>query len=252
MNRHALRARSLVLAASACMLAGTASGAAPPKSAPHGSNGNGAVKQPTCANCHTCAEPTEANVCLKACPRLFSAQSKSSHDIIEAPEQILINKLADQYAGVQFNHKLHAGMSEMGKGCAVCHHFCPPGKIPSCESCHEAGGRPADLRQPGLKGAYHRQCLQCHREWSHETDCTVCHLQKTGTSSPTAPSVTCRRPAPRARRRPALPDARSTRPTSWASPTRSCRRPTCGCTSPRTPRARWSRSITSSTSISSA
>ena len=37
---------------------------------------------------------------------------------------------------------------------------------------------PSDLEQPGLKGAYHRQCLGCHREWTHETDCAICHVKK--------------------------------------------------------------------------
>ena len=31
---------------------------------------------------------------------------------------------------------------------------------------------------PGLKGAYHRQCLSCHMEWSHDTACSRCHTPK--------------------------------------------------------------------------
>jgi hypothetical protein len=33
----------------------------------------------------------------------------------------------------------------------------------------------------GLKGAYHRQCLECHREWSGKDDCEICHLPKATT-----------------------------------------------------------------------
>ncbi|MFN3695286.1 MAG: cytochrome c3 family protein, partial [Ignavibacterium sp.] len=29
---------------------------------------------------------------------------------------------------------------------------------------------------PDLKGAYHRQCMDCHREWSGETGCNSCHV----------------------------------------------------------------------------
>jgi hypothetical protein len=34
------------------------------------------------------------------------------------------------------------------------------------------------MRMPSLKGAYHRQCMGCHRDWSHTTKCRVCHLPK--------------------------------------------------------------------------
>jgi hypothetical protein len=34
-----------------------------------------------------------------------------------------------------------------------------------------------NLRQPSLKGAYHRQCINCHLDWSHENACEFCHAQ---------------------------------------------------------------------------
>lgn len=37
-----------------------------------------------------------------------------------------------------------------------------------------------DLAQPGLKGAYHRQCLGCHTEWDRDTQCEICHDKKAG------------------------------------------------------------------------
>jgi len=129
-----------------------------------------------CRECHTCDNPTSATACLKACPRLTVAQNTGRHVVAEAPEGMVLDALADQYQGVRFNHKLHAGMSEMNAGCSTCHHFCPPGKIPPCGSCHSVEASTQNLRQPSLKGAYHRQCMNCHREWSHETDCNICHL----------------------------------------------------------------------------
>jgi len=39
-----------------------------------------------------------------------------------------------------------------------------------------------NLRMPSLKGAYHRQCLGCHREWTHDTKCVICHAAKVGSS----------------------------------------------------------------------
>ena len=64
----------------------------------------------------------------------------------------------------------------MGLHCATCHHYSPPGHIPACRECHGTEANPGNLRQPTLNGAYHRQCLSCHREWSHDTKCVVCHL----------------------------------------------------------------------------
>jgi hypothetical protein len=31
---------------------------------------------------------------------------------------------------------------------------------------------------PDLKGAYHRRCLDCHRQWSGSPECKSCHLEK--------------------------------------------------------------------------
>jgi hypothetical protein len=100
----------------------------------------------------------------------------SDHPLAEAPTELLLDRLAEQYRPVRFNHKLHAEMAEMGQDCATCHHFSPPGRIPPCAECHDSETNPTNLRRPSLKGAYHRQCLSCHREWSHDTKCVVCHL----------------------------------------------------------------------------
>jgi len=32
----------------------------------------------------------------------------------------------------------------------------------------------------GLKGAFHRQCLSCHQDWSHENACNFCHMPAAG------------------------------------------------------------------------
>ena len=129
-----------------------------------------------CKDCHTCDVPTAKDMCLKQCPTLTMTHTKSSHSLVEAPDSLLINELAEDYEAVHFNHKQHAGMAEMNDSCGVCHHYSPPGHIPPCKECHLAGGSESNLRQPGLKGAYHRQCLSCHREWSHDTKCVLCHI----------------------------------------------------------------------------
>ena len=130
-----------------------------------------------CKECHSCDIPTHSNPCLKLFPD-FRREGITIHDNAEdAPELFTIDILSGEYEASIFTHKLHAEMSAMSGGCASCHHFNPPGKILSCINCHEAGLQ-SDMNKPGLKGAYHRQCLNCHREWSHTTNCTVCHAAK--------------------------------------------------------------------------
>ena len=137
---------------------------------------------PNCLDCHTCRNPTPEDMCLKPCPTLQSAHNtkKAKHGLSEAPDTMRLDEIADLYQPVDFNHKLHAGMAQMGNNCGTCHHFSPEGKIPPCKECHMPSGEETNLRQPGLKGAYHRQCLGCHREWSHDTKCVVCHLPTEG------------------------------------------------------------------------
>ena len=128
-----------------------------------------------CTECHTCPDPTVADPCVKACPNLTWAQSAAKHNVSEAPDSMLLDKLVDQYSAVHFNHKIHAQMSDMYNGCETCHHYSPAGHIPPCSKCHGGETNPNNLGQPSLKGAYHRQCLCCHREWSHDTKCVICH-----------------------------------------------------------------------------
>jgi hypothetical protein len=142
-----------------------------------------------CRECHTCEAPRPGAPCLKTCPRSLAAQNSVKHSVAEAPDAMELASLEDQYEPVHFDHKLHASMSEMNLGCGTCHHFSPPGHIPPCQACHGAEANPSNLRQPSLKGAYHRQCLNCHKEWSHDTDCSVCHLPKAKSASARAPGA---------------------------------------------------------------
>jgi hypothetical protein len=144
-----------------------------------------------CTECHTCAVPTSRQPCLKSCPRTEMVHQVSKHQLGEAPDTMVLDALSSLYEPVHFNHKRHASMAEMGHDCATCHHFSPPGQIPPCQDCHTPQGQSGDLAKPNLKGAYHRQCLSCHREWSHDTKCVVCHSTKgdevlpTGNTDPT-------------------------------------------------------------------
>jgi hypothetical protein len=135
-----------------------------------------------CAECHVCNNPTTVDPCLRDCPR----PRTSKQEIAIGPDEIVINEIEWEYEGVVFAHKLHAGMTAVGKGCQSCHHFQEAGGITSCKNCHPAEVTDEKLEQPGLKGAYHRQCLGCHQEWSHTTECDVCHAKK---AEPAGPQV---------------------------------------------------------------
>ncbi len=133
-----------------------------------------------CQECHTCPEPKANKPCLKECPRPLEVKGEplSSES---SPETVVIDELADLYVPVVFSHKQHAEMSKISGGCTLCHHYTPTRQShPPCKECHSLGPAEADLRKPGLKGAFHRQCMSCHREWSHDTECSLCHVVRAG------------------------------------------------------------------------
>jgi hypothetical protein len=129
-----------------------------------------------CACCHTCNRPTLKDQCLPACgraPGLYMHGQKG-------PDIVVLDELQDAYLPVPFDHKGHADMAEMTRGCVTCHHYTPEGQQhPACKACHEAGIKGTGIRKPGLKGAYHRQCLNCHKDWTDPSDCAICHRRRT-------------------------------------------------------------------------
>lgn len=132
-----------------------------------------------CSTCHACDIPTKENPCLIVCPResMVTIDKKPS----DGPKILTIDRFkkhSDIYEPVKFSHFAHAEMSDMGGGCKMCHHYNPPGNVIGCIDCHELDRKRLDVSKPDLKGAYHRQCIECHRAWSGETDCVYCHQVK--------------------------------------------------------------------------
>ncbi len=138
------------------------------------------VKEVECQHCHQCDHPTLDDPCLKSfsCPRnMFSATL--APDL--GPDVVILDQLEDLYVPVRFNHRAHATMTEMNAGCPTCHHYTPPDlPHPECRECHPRSVLLEDITQPGLRGAYHRQCLGCHVEWDNATECEICHAKKAG------------------------------------------------------------------------
>lgn len=140
-----------------------------------------------------------AEMLLKS--RKRTADTYKDKDI---PEKIIIKELAEEYEPVELPHRkiintllnnikdnTLAGYfhTEKGTVCQSCHHNSPlDPKPPRCSSCH---GKPFDqgnIFRPGIKGAYHQQCNQCHQvlklEKPASTGCTDCHQEKKNRKRP--------------------------------------------------------------------
>ncbi len=141
--------------------------------------GKHSLQNVNCKTCHTCDVPTKQNPCLVECPREVMVTVHQSAE--KGPDVVKIDKLADKYLPVTFSHKVHAQMSDMSGGCKGCHHFNTAGPILSCEDCHSVERKRDDISKPDLQAAYHRQCINCHKEWSGNSDCNSCHLPKGST-----------------------------------------------------------------------
>jgi hypothetical protein len=107
------------------------------------------------------------------------------------PETVVIESLVDTYEASSLPHaKIVAKLDEAVRAsklagrfhgrtetlCSGCHHLSPVGtRPPPCRACHADAGDPTDGR-PGLKVAYHQQCLGCHIQMKiQKQGCTDCH-----------------------------------------------------------------------------
>jgi len=139
-----------------------------------------------CIKCHTCDQPTPEKPCLSDCPRGGEQPSWADFAAMDLPETCVLDQLVDRYEPVIFNHAQHAKMSGMGgASCRLCHHANEQGWVGNCYGCHPAHLSGRHVGVPDLKTAYHRQCMFCHKEWSHETNCEICHAPR-GSGTPTA------------------------------------------------------------------
>jgi len=131
-----------------------------------------------CVMCHTCTTPTKSDPCLIVCPRV--KESTGIHTPADGPGVVLMDSKNGQYGPVVFSHRTHAQMTEMSGGCYGCHHYNDTAlNILSCRSCHPADRKRENVNIPDLKGAYHRQCMDCHRQWTGTPECSSCHIGKT-------------------------------------------------------------------------
>ncbi len=96
------------------------------------------------------------------------------------PHRKIIDSLQKGVASSKLANHFHTDRATL---CQGCHHNTPPAvKPPKCSNCH---GKPFDEKKPimpGLKAAYHRQCMECHKNMGIEkpaaVDCAACHKEK--------------------------------------------------------------------------
>ncbi|MBC8318611.1 MAG: cytochrome c3 family protein [Desulfobulbaceae bacterium] len=122
----------------------------------------------------------------------------------DAPETIEIGSIAEMYEPVVFDHAAHVLMVE---SCSFCHHH-TTGTAPekeNCAKCHQEGDEASSVAcvdchevkpfssanlkakgsdpllyhvgRPGLKGAYHQNCIGCHEQVGAPTGCQDCHAR---------------------------------------------------------------------------
>lgn len=172
---------------------------------------NKAPSKESCAKCHDeslkglyvdGAIPEKEVVAAKA-QEVLTARDLTVMTIADAdiPEKVVIGSLSDKYEASTLPHrKIVKRLIKDMKGdsmagyfhgqetlmCQGCHHRSPASKTPpKCASCHNKPFDPAFPDKPGLKAAYHGQCMSCHTAMKLEkpsnttcSDAEGCHLKK--------------------------------------------------------------------------
>ncbi len=139
-----------------------------------------------CIGCHKKIEmgPTGCMDCHTKVTIEMPSGQQASQDVKDVPvkkatqdmpETFILSSLEKMYEPVVFSHAMH---TEMAEDCATCHHHSEAGQTPACGECHGAPFNPENLNMPGLKGAYHLQCMSCHRDMGAPVGCTECHARK--------------------------------------------------------------------------
>jgi hypothetical protein len=136
----------------------------------------------TCAVCHREQTDEITPVELAMLPEYSDAY----------PARVKIDFLVDDYGPSTLPHgaivaKLDAAVRESNLAttfhastetlCSGCHHHSPAGeRPPPCRSCHRREADALDDK-PGLKAAYHRQCIGCHEQMELKVGCEDCHKE---------------------------------------------------------------------------
>jgi hypothetical protein len=158
----------------------------------------GRLSEHACGICHAGPSPEQLDAVRSSYTSLDAfrpapSETALSVPISEIPDTVTIGAISQQYPAVKMPHrKIVSTLNDHIKNsriatyfhghedvvCKGCHHHGSVGRNPAlCENCHGEPFRESDLFTPGLKGAYHRQCLGCHVSMGLQavSNCTICH-----------------------------------------------------------------------------
>lgn len=123
---------------------------------------------------------------------------------VDMPDRVSLDTMAEFFEGVEFDHAMH---TELGEDCSACHHHTTgtgttddrcvrchadsaDNAVVGCRDCHVADPFSAEhinrvaldvyqyhIDKPGLKAAYHWNCLGCHEQMGGPIDCQDCHAR---------------------------------------------------------------------------
>jgi hypothetical protein len=147
----------------------------------------------SCVVCHNGPPPGSAE--LQTAPTLAEIRLAALPVTSDGfPEMVVIDGMVDRYEASTLPHsKIVAKLDEYVRSsklarrfhgdtdilCSGCHHYSPVGsRPPPCRACHAETADPTRDR-PGLKVAYHRQCIGCHIAMDlPQQGCTDCHAER--------------------------------------------------------------------------
>jgi len=102
-------------------------------------------------------------------------------DPVEFPHKEIIHIMNDLIGSNRLANVFHGDRTVV---CRACHHHSPADEAPpSCARCHGEPFDPREPDKPGLRAAFHLECIGCHREMQgregvelpHFRDCSGCH-----------------------------------------------------------------------------
>ncbi len=162
--------------------------------------------QIACGQCHTVDRerlgpfPMQAEARTAVAENTLNSHTRASLTLADEqiPERVKIGGMVDTFEAVDFPHRqiVRALFSRIKENkmaayfhdddvtlCAGCHHNAPATlNPPGCAACHGEAFKNAQDGRPGLKGAYHGQCMTCHQVMGIEepaaTDCVKCHKER--------------------------------------------------------------------------
>jgi hypothetical protein len=168
------------------------------------------VEATDCAACHVPAVgagealPTTDEARGLLAKQMAELRSQAAVVLTEGqiPEKVTIDAMVDQYEAAILPHgKIVRALTTVIEAspmarhfhnqpnamCTGCHHNSPASpNPPKCAACHSKPFRAGQPDRPGLKGAYHTQCIGCHQEMGIDkpaaNDCKACHAERAGKS----------------------------------------------------------------------